>query len=115
MQIAEIASINNRVFRTVGSPLVLPKHHTCLITPVNHDTIRTTIDHVSIKHKNVNAIQYRVANEKVRLPDFVHFRFGKGYMTHLFLVMMNDDFNISNCTVRTSENFLKNQDYSNAR
>lgn len=33
-------------------------------------------------------------------------------MTHLFLVMMNDDFNISNCTVRTSENFLKNQDYS---
>ena len=33
MQIAEIASINNRVFRTVGSPLVLPKHHTCLITP----------------------------------------------------------------------------------
>ena len=30
MQIAEIASINNRVFRTVGSPLVLPKHHTCL-------------------------------------------------------------------------------------
>ena len=51
MQIAEIASINNRVFRTVGSPLVLPKHHTCLITPVNHDTILTTIDHVSLKHK----------------------------------------------------------------
>ena len=49
---------------------------------------------------------------KCVLPDFVHFRFGKGYMTHLFLVMMNDDFNISNCTVRTSENFLKNQDYS---
>ena len=64
MQITEIASINNRVFRTVGSPLVLPKHHTCLISPVNHDTIRMTIDHVSIKHKNVNSIQYRVANEK---------------------------------------------------
>ena len=64
IQIAEIASINNRVFRTVGSPLVLPKHHTCLITPVNHDTILTTIDHVSLKHKNVNGIQFRVANEK---------------------------------------------------
>ena len=25
-----MASINNRVFRTVGSPLVLPKHHTCV-------------------------------------------------------------------------------------
>ena len=30
IQIAEMASINNRVFRTVGSPLVLPKHHTCV-------------------------------------------------------------------------------------
>lgn len=58
MQITEIASINNRVFRTVGSPLVLPKHHTCLISPVNHDTIRMTIDHVSIKHKML--IQYSI-------------------------------------------------------
>ncbi len=58
MQITEIASINNRVFRTVGSPLVLPKHHTCLISPVNHDTIRMTIDHVSIKHKNVKIINH---------------------------------------------------------
>src|SRR5699024_11606146 len=66
MQIVEIASINNRVFRTVGSPLVLPKHHTCLITPVNHDKILTPIDHVSIKHKNVNAIDVRVTNETIR-------------------------------------------------
>lgn len=88
MQIAEIASINNRVFRTVGSPLVLPKHHTCLITPVNHDTILTTIDHVSIKHKNVNAIQYRVANEKFDLLDLDHFLFGKGYTTRSSRVEM---------------------------
>ena len=77
MQVTEIASINNRVFRTVGSPLVLPKHHTCHIKPVNHDTIMTTIDHVSIKHKNVNAIQYRVANEKVRFARFRPFPFWK--------------------------------------
>ena len=73
IQIAEIASINNRVFRTVGSPLVLPKHHTCLITPVNHNTIRTTIDHVSLKHKNVSDIQFRVANEKFVLLGLDHF------------------------------------------
>ncbi len=47
MQITEIASINNRVFRTVGSPLVLPRDHT-LTSRVNHDTIIITIDHVSI-------------------------------------------------------------------
>ena len=30
IQIAEMASINNRVFRTVGSSLVLPAHHNCV-------------------------------------------------------------------------------------
>ena len=91
MQIAEIASINNRVFRTVGSPLVLPKHHTCLITPVNHDTILTTIDRVSLKHKNVNGIQFRVANEKVRFARFRPFPFWKEYMIHSLKVKMDDE------------------------
>ena len=91
MQIAEIASINNRVFRTVGSPLVLPKHHTCLITPVNHNTIRTTIDHVSLKHKNVSDIQFRVANEKVRFARFRPFPFGKEFMIRLLKVKMIDE------------------------
>ncbi len=36
-----------------------------------------TIDHVSIKHKNVNSIQYRVANEKVRFARFRPFPFWK--------------------------------------
>lgn len=89
MQIAEIASINNRVFRTVGSPLVLPKHHTCLITPVNHDKILTTIDHVSIKHKNVNAIQFRVANEKIRFARFRPFPFWK--RVHDSFISSGDD------------------------
>ncbi len=92
MQITEIASINNRVFRTVGSPLVLPKHHTCLISPVNHDTIRMTIDHVSIKHKNVNSIQYRVANEKVRFARFRPFPFWNVYTILSYQVMKNDEF-----------------------
>ena len=91
MQIAEIASINNRVFRTVGSPLVLPKHHTCLITPVNHDTILTTIDHVSLKHKNVNGIQFRVANEKCVLLDLDLSHFGKEYTIHSLKVKMDDE------------------------
>ncbi len=91
MQITEIASINNRVFRTVGSPLVLPKHHTCLISPVNHDTIRMTIDHVSIKHKNVNSIQYRVANEKVRFARLDHSHSGNVCTILSYQVMKNDE------------------------
>src|SRR5699024_4800695 len=38
IQITEIASINNRVFRTIGSPLILPKHHTCLLKPLHKNS-----------------------------------------------------------------------------
>jgi NAD+ kinase len=77
IQIAEMASINNRVFRTVGSPLVLPKHHTCLLKPVRNANFQITLDHTTIVHENVKSIQCRVANEKVRFARFRPFPFWK--------------------------------------
>lgn len=75
MQLAEIASINNRVFRTVGSSLVLPKHHTCLLRPVNGPDFMVTVDHLHLLHKDVASIEYRVAEEKVRFARFRSFPF----------------------------------------
>ncbi|MCP8968323.1 NAD kinase [Ectobacillus ponti] len=77
IQVAEMASINNRVFRTVGSPLVLPKHHTCVLKPVNNNDLRLTIDHVTLEHQDVKSIQCRVANQKVRFVRFRPFPFWK--------------------------------------
>ncbi|RSK26499.1 NAD kinase [Bacillus sp. HMF5848] len=75
IQITEMASINNRVFRTVGSPLILPSHHTCMIKPVNADDFSITIDHLNIFHSDVKSIQCRVAHEKVRFARFRPFPF----------------------------------------
>ncbi|AMY05309.1 NAD kinase [Staphylococcus condimenti] len=77
IQLTEIASINNRVFRTVGSPLVLPAHHYCLITPVDQKTIMTSIDHVTTKHHNVKSIEYKVSEEEIRFARFRPFPFWK--------------------------------------
>lgn len=77
IQIAEMASINNRVYRTVGSPLVLPQHHTCMLKPVNDVNFDITIDHLFIMHKNVKSIRCRVAEEKVRFARFRPFPFWK--------------------------------------
>jgi NAD+ kinase len=77
IQIAEMASINNRVFRTVGSPLVLPQHHTCLLKPVNDVDFQITIDHLFLVQKKVKSIQYRVAEEKIRFARFRPFPFWK--------------------------------------
>ncbi|RBW69950.1 NAD kinase [Bacillus taeanensis] len=77
LQLSEMASINNRVFRTVGSPLVLPQHHTCMLKPVNDVDFRITIDHLFLLHKKVKSIQCRVAEEKIRFARFRPFPFWK--------------------------------------
>ncbi|WP_059104006.1 NAD kinase [Shouchella shacheensis] len=79
IQLSEMASINNRVYRTVGSPLVLPQHHTCLLKLLNDVSVQVTIDHfnVSLDGKNVDSIQCRVAEEKVRFARFRPFPFWK--------------------------------------
>ncbi|MGP7817250.1 NAD kinase [Niallia sp. 01092] len=77
MQLAEMASINNRVFRTVGSPLILPSHHTCVLKPLNGQNFQLSIDHLTLGHKDVKSIQYRVADEKIRFVRYRPFPFWK--------------------------------------
>ncbi|MCG3089666.1 NAD kinase [Sporosarcina cyprini] len=77
MQLTEMASINNRVFRTVGSPLVLPSHHNCVLTPVNGPDFMVTIDHLQLLHKDVKSIEYKVSGQRVRFARFRPFPFWK--------------------------------------
>lgn len=77
IQLTEMASINNRVFRTVGSPLVLPAHHHVSLKPVKGPDFMVTIDHLQLLHEDVKSIQYRVAKERVRFARFRPFPFWK--------------------------------------
>jgi NAD+ kinase len=77
IQIAEMASINNRVFRTIGSPLILPKHHPCFLKPSESSDLLITIDHKTVLHEDVKSIQCRVADERVRFARFRPFPFWK--------------------------------------
>lgn len=75
IQMTEIASINNRVFRTIGSPLILPKHHTCLLRPLREESFLIAIDHYTGTYSNVETIQCRVAKERVRFVRYRPFPF----------------------------------------
>lgn len=77
IQITEMASINNRVFRTIGSPLILPKHHPCFLKPKKASDLVVTIDHKTVVHNDVKSIQCRVADVKVRFARFRPFPFWK--------------------------------------
>lgn len=75
LQLTEIASINNRVFRTVGSSLVLPAHHSCILKPAINQNFIMTIDHIQNVISDVKSISFNVANERVRFARFRPFPF----------------------------------------
>lgn len=75
IQLTEIASINNRVYRTVGSPLILPEHHHCQVMPVTDRSFTLSLDHLSSIHDEVKQIEFSVAKEKIRFARFRPFPF----------------------------------------
>jgi NAD+ kinase len=70
LQIAELASINNRVYRTLGSSIVLPKHHHCDIVPDPEEQLNIGIDHLVLPMTGVRSIICRVAEPKVTFARY---------------------------------------------
>ncbi len=75
IQIAEIASINNRVYRTIGSSLILPKHHHCDIVPQKEQKLLLTIDHMAIPYSSVKSLRSTVSERKVAFARYRPFPF----------------------------------------
>ena len=75
IQLTEIASINNRVFRTIGSSIILPSHHTLNVYPNKNDTHLLTIDHLHFQLNGISSIEYKVAEETIKFARFRHFPF----------------------------------------
>lgn len=71
LQISEIASINNRIFRTIGSPLVLPSHHHCDIYSRKEQNLMLTVDHVNMPIDDLISVRCQVAEQKI---SFVRYR-----------------------------------------
>lgn len=75
-QITEISSINNRVYRTLGSPILLPKHHHCDIYPRLGQNIILSLDHVYKQRNDIHSIRGMVAaGKKVKFARFRSFPF----------------------------------------
>ncbi|MCT4781896.1 MULTISPECIES: NAD kinase [Exiguobacterium] len=76
IQVAEMASINNLVYRTIGSPLLLPKHHQVKIEPHTKTEFELAFDHQEAgSWSNVRSLRCAVAKEKVTFARFRPFPF----------------------------------------
>ncbi|AOZ93527.1 NAD kinase [Paenibacillus crassostreae] len=70
IQIAEIASINNRVYRTMGAPLLLPKHHECNIYPNQDQRLLITIDHIVLPVDDLISVSCKVSEQKISFARY---------------------------------------------
>lgn len=65
MQIAEVASLNNRVYRTLGSSIVVPKKDKIVIEPKHSDRYSIAVDNKTIIYDNIDCIEYQIDNSKI--------------------------------------------------
>jgi NAD+ kinase len=75
IQITEIASINNRVYRSLGSSILLPNHHHCEILPRANQNLLFTVDHLSTTYEEIIKLRCGVAEQKIRFVRYRPFTF----------------------------------------
>ncbi|MBF8807436.1 MAG: NAD kinase [Enterococcus lacertideformus] len=74
-QLAEIASLNNRVFRTLGSPMVIAQDEWIEIKLENTEDYIITVDQLDIAETNIRSIYYRIAKQRIHFASYRHMHF----------------------------------------
>ncbi|CCI87340.1 NAD kinase [Lactobacillus gigeriorum] len=74
LQMTEIASINNRVFRTLSAPIVLAPDQWVTLVP-NTDHLVMTIDGERMNVRNAKKIVYRISEHSIQFDRFGHHHF----------------------------------------
>lgn len=76
IQLTEMASLNNRVYRTLSSPMIIPKDEYFLLQPeqFRRDVIMM-VDHKTATLPKVSSIRLQVASQKIRFASIRHTHF----------------------------------------
>ncbi|WP_437436192.1 NAD kinase [Latilactobacillus fuchuensis] len=72
MQLTEIASINNRVYRTLSSPVILPSNEWLLLKPSKTSDYVVTIDQFTSKDRPIAEMQFKIAKERIQFARYRH-------------------------------------------
>ncbi|MCF1202384.1 NAD kinase [Streptococcus pyogenes] len=65
LQLTEISSLNNRVFRTLGSSIIIPKKDKVELVPKRLGIYTISIDNKTYQLKNVTKVEYFIDDEKI--------------------------------------------------
>ncbi|HES9212650.1 TPA: NAD kinase [Streptococcus pyogenes] len=65
LQLTEISSLNNRVFRTLGSSIIIPKKDKIELVPKRLGIYTISIDNKTYQLKNVTKVEYFIDDKKI--------------------------------------------------
>lgn len=65
LQLTEIASLNNMVYRTLGAPIIVPKKDPIEIVPKRMGSYVLTVDNKTYHHRNVQKVTYEIDQAKI--------------------------------------------------
>lgn len=75
LQMTEIASINNQLFRTLSSPLVIAEDERIILDLTKADEVLITFDNIIMNEKDVKSVRLKIAKEKIRFARYRHTHF----------------------------------------
>lgn len=75
IQLTEMASVNNRVYRTLSSPMIIAKDEWIVVHPFNENGLILSVDHLTFQEQKVEKIIYRIARERVHFARYRHTHF----------------------------------------
>ncbi|ALJ31679.1 NAD kinase [Apilactobacillus kunkeei] len=90
IQVSEMASINNRVFRTLGSPVIVPPDETITIVPDSPKHNILTCDQLLISDRPIKSISYSICNDRIYFAQYRHTHFWKR-VSNSFIGVHEDD------------------------
>lgn len=75
LQLTEIASLNNRIYRTLSSPMVIAPDEWIKIMPIDTANFTLTIDQLVSDETEVEYIRFQIAKERIRFAQYQHTHF----------------------------------------
>jgi len=75
LQMTEMASINNRVYRTLSSPLIIAENEEINLNLLDPQDLLLTLDHITTRETDVRKIRLKIAEESIRFARYRHTHF----------------------------------------
>ncbi len=69
LQLTEISSLNNRVYRTLGASMIIPKKDKIELIPKRQGVYTVSVDNKTMHYKNVSKVEYYLDKKKISFVE----------------------------------------------